>query len=156
MTRRVIFDATSHNTMRTIKRYENRKLYDTTAKSYVSMDDITRTIRAGEQVKVVENTSGEDITAKVLTQIILEEGKNSGSPISVTTLHELIRWGETMVEKGVGPIRDNVDRLVHNAMQRLLPMSNTTEVEQLRSRIADLEKALNTLVKQIEQKPAKP
>ncbi len=137
--------------MRLIKRYDNRKLYDTTAKSYISMDDITRTIREGDTVRVVENSSGDDITAKVLTQIILEEGKNSGSPISEATLHELIRWGESVVEKGVGPIRDGLDKLVHNSIQRLLPLSSNSEVDMLRARIGELEGALAQLLQKLEQ-----
>jgi polyhydroxyalkanoate synthesis repressor PhaR len=136
--------------MRLVKRYENRKLYDTTAKSYISMDDITAAIRSGDTVKVIDNTTGDDITAKVLTQIILEEGKNNGSPISEATLHELIRWGESVVEKGVGPIRDGLDKLVHNSIQRLLPLSNSSEVEQLRARIAELEGALAKLLASLE------
>jgi polyhydroxyalkanoate synthesis repressor PhaR len=137
--------------MRLIKRYDNRKLYDTTAKSYISMDDITRAIREGDTVRVVENSSGDDITAKVLTQIILEEGKNSGSPISEATLHELIRWGESVVEKGVGPIRDGLDKLVHNSIQRLLPLSSNSEVDMLRVRIGELEGALAQLLQKLEQ-----
>ncbi len=137
--------------MRLIKRYDNRKLYDTTAKSYISMDDITRTIREGDTVRVVENSSGDDITAKVLTQIILEEGKNSGSPISEATLHELIRWGESVVEKGVGPIRAGLDKLVHDSIQRLLPLSSNSEVDMLRARIGELEGALAQLLQKLEQ-----
>ncbi len=62
-----------------IKRYPNRKLYDTEAKSYVTLQDITRMIREVQDVQVVDNESGEDLTNLTLTQIILEQEKRTTS-----------------------------------------------------------------------------
>ena len=62
-----------------IKRYPNRKLYDTDAKRYVTLDDVTRLIQAGQEVHVVDYESGEDLTNLTLTQIILEQEKRSSS-----------------------------------------------------------------------------
>ncbi len=62
-----------------IKRYPNRKLYDTEAKSYVTLNDITRMIRNGQDVHVVDNESGEDLTNLTLTQIIFEQEKRSAN-----------------------------------------------------------------------------
>jgi polyhydroxyalkanoate synthesis repressor PhaR len=60
---------------RVIKRYANRKLYDTQRSRYVTLDQIADMIRAGEDVKIVDNNSKEDLTAITLAQIIFEEEK---------------------------------------------------------------------------------
>ena len=62
-----------------IKRYPNRKLYDTEAKRYVTLQDVTRLIQGGQEVQVVDYESGEDLTNLTLTQIILEQEKRSAS-----------------------------------------------------------------------------
>ncbi len=70
-----------------IKRYPNRKLYDTSVKRYITLDGIAGLIRDGQEVQVLDHTTGEDLTALTLTQIIFEqEKKNSGFlPRSVLT-----------------------------------------------------------------------
>ena len=55
-----------------IKRYSNRKLYDTQESRYVTLEEIEEMIRAGKEISVVDAASGEDLTAVTLTQIILE------------------------------------------------------------------------------------
>ena len=65
--------------IRVIKRYESRKLYDTEESRYVSLEDIARWVREGQQMQVVDNGTAEDVTAQVLTQIILDEGKRGTS-----------------------------------------------------------------------------
>ncbi len=77
-----------------IKRYPNRKLYDTEAKSYVTLDDITRMIRDGHDVQVVDNESGEDLTNITLTQIIFEQEKrNANGLVPRFLLTSIIRSG---------------------------------------------------------------
>jgi polyhydroxyalkanoate synthesis repressor PhaR len=56
---------------RTVKRYHNRKLYDTRESRYISLKNIEEMIRAEEEVKVIDNRSGEDITRQILIQVIL-------------------------------------------------------------------------------------
>ncbi len=60
---------------RLIKRYESRKLYDTEESRYVSLDELAEWIRTGKDVKVIDNATGADVTAQMLTQIILDEGR---------------------------------------------------------------------------------
>ena len=60
-------------TTRIIKRYANRKLYDTQESRYVTLDQISHMIRAGEDVQVLDNNSKEDLTSVTLAQIIFEE-----------------------------------------------------------------------------------
>ena len=67
-----------------VKRYANRKLYDTERSCYVTLDDIAIMIRAGDEVRVIDNKSGEDLTSVTLAQIIFEtEKKNSFMPLSL-------------------------------------------------------------------------
>ncbi|MCC7017887.1 MAG: polyhydroxyalkanoate synthesis regulator DNA-binding domain-containing protein [Rhodospirillales bacterium] len=75
-----------------IKRYANRKLYDTDRSCYVTLDDIALMIKAGDDVRVVDNKSGEDLTSVTLAQIIFEaEKKRSFMPLNL--LRDLIQGG---------------------------------------------------------------
>src|SRR5438128_11690448 len=75
-----------------IKRYTNRKLYDTVESRYVTLDEIAQMIKGGAEVKIVDNRSKEDLTSVTLAQIIFEEEKKrSQMPLGV--LREIIRHG---------------------------------------------------------------
>jgi polyhydroxyalkanoate synthesis repressor PhaR len=76
-----------------VKRYPNRKLYDTTAKRYVSLDILADLIRQGEDVQVVDHTTGDDLTVLVLAQIIAEEERKEGSFLPLPLLTSLIQAG---------------------------------------------------------------
>ncbi|WP_432215248.1 polyhydroxyalkanoate synthesis repressor PhaR [Sphingomicrobium maritimum] len=73
-----------------IKKYANRRLYDTDRSSYITLDDLSLLIREGREVEVVDAKSGEDITHQVLTQIIVEEEADGGGMLPVPFLRELI------------------------------------------------------------------
>ncbi len=97
--------------LRLIKRYGNRKLYDTSESRYITLDEIARLVRSGNDVKVIDNENGDDLTAITFAQIILEEEKRRSSLISLGLLRELVQHGEdtlaqlrTRVEKGVEAI----------------------------------------------------
>jgi polyhydroxyalkanoate synthesis repressor PhaR len=77
-----------------IKRYQNRKLYDTDASCYVTLDEIAEMIQQGEEVMVVDNRNQKDITAATLTQIIFEKQKRSESPVPISTLRHIIQQGD--------------------------------------------------------------
>jgi polyhydroxyalkanoate synthesis repressor PhaR len=83
--------------VRVIKRYPNRKLYDTEAKQYITLDGIATLIRQGEQVSVVDHASSEDLTALTLTQVIFEQEKRRSGFLPQSVLTGLIQaGGETM------------------------------------------------------------
>jgi polyhydroxyalkanoate synthesis repressor PhaR len=83
--------------MAVIKRYPNRKLYDTEAKQYITLKGIADLIRQGQEVQVVDHASGEDLTAVVLTQIIAEQEKKRNGFLPQAVLTGLIRsGGETL------------------------------------------------------------
>ena len=79
--------------MLTIKRYPNRKFYDTEEKRYITLDDIAHRIRRGREVQVIDHTNGEDITTVVLTQIIFEQEKKQTGFVPRTVLTGLVQAG---------------------------------------------------------------
>lgn len=79
--------------MPVIKRYPNRKLYDTEAKQYITLEGIADLIRSGKEVQVIDNASGEDLTALTLTQIIFEQEKKQSGLLPRSVLAGVIRAG---------------------------------------------------------------
>lgn len=80
-----------------IKRYPNRKLYDTEAKQYVTLEQIAQMIRAGHDVHVTDHESGEDLTTLTLSQIILDQEKRQAGFLPRSLMTDLIRsGGETL------------------------------------------------------------
>lgn len=79
--------------MPVIKRYANRKLYDTESRRYVTLEDLAEFIRSGEDVRVVDHVSGEDLTSVTLLQVIFEEEKKIGGLLPQVFLTRLIRAG---------------------------------------------------------------
>ena len=79
--------------MPVIKRYPNRKLYDTAAKRYVTLQDIAALIRQGQEVTVIDHASGEDLTAVTLSQVILEQAKKQEGFVPQAVLAGLVRAG---------------------------------------------------------------
>src|ERR671923_2740235 len=77
-----------------IKRYSNRKLYDTQESRYVTLDEIEEMIRAGKEIQVVDASSGDDLTSVTLTQIILDSERNHRANLPAAFLHQLIKHGE--------------------------------------------------------------
>ena len=134
---------------RQIKRYENRKLYDTEASAYVSLADIAQLVREGETVEVIDNATGKDLTAQTLTQIILEEGKRGHSTISTETLHELLRRSSDALDAGIEQIRHGVDDLVQQSLGRfnqLVQPPQHGELQQLRKQLSQLEDMLGRVL----------
>lgn len=79
--------------MPVVKRYPNRKLYDTAAKQYVSLDGLADMIRRGEPVQVIDHASGEDHTTLILTQIIVEQEKRGSGFLPLDVLTGLVQAG---------------------------------------------------------------
>lgn len=83
---------------RIVKRYQNRKLYDTQNSCYVTLDEIGQMVKQGEDVKVIDNRSGDDLTSVTMTQIIFEEEKKKKSLLPLATLRKIIQsGGESLV-----------------------------------------------------------
>ena len=88
-----------------IKRYQNRKLYDTQNSTYVTLDDIARLVKSGEDVQIVDNKTQDDLTAVTLTQIIFEEEKKKKSLLPLGVLRKII-------QEGGGTIKDFFEKTI--------------------------------------------
>jgi polyhydroxyalkanoate synthesis repressor PhaR len=104
-----------------IKRYSNRKLYDTQESRYVTLEEIEEMIRGGKEISVVDAGTGEDLTSVTLTQIILENERNHRTALPSAFLHQLIKHGEAW--------QDFVQRSVRSSLEGLI--SNQREMERV-------------------------
>jgi polyhydroxyalkanoate synthesis repressor PhaR len=111
-----------------IKRYTNRKLYDTVESRYVTLDEIAEMVKAGTEVRIVDNRSKEDLTSVTLAQIIFEEEKKT-SKMSLRTLKDLIRHGGERAVQLVGDtqaeLRGRVEAVRQAAEQRVQTLIKT-------------------------------
>src|SRR5579863_5927521 len=101
---------TSESPRRIIKRYSNRKLYDTQGSRYVTLLQIAEMVRAGEEVQIIDNNTKGDLTEVTLAQIIYEEQKAHARSVPLQTLKEIIL---TRTEKVLAELRDGpIGRLI--------------------------------------------
>lgn len=84
-----------------VKKYGNRRLYDTEASRYITLAELTQRIQSGIEVTVVDAKSGEDLTAGTLTQVIVE-GRGASKLLPVPLLHQLIRLGDDALAEFFG------------------------------------------------------
>ncbi len=82
--------AESEDRVAVVKKYANRRLYNTATSSYVTLDDLCKMVRAGENFVVYDAKTGEDLTRSVLTQIILEEDAKGRNLLPINFLRQLI------------------------------------------------------------------
>jgi polyhydroxyalkanoate synthesis repressor PhaR len=89
--------------IRVIKRYGggSRKLYDTEESRYISLREMAEWIRSGQELRVLDSRTDEDVTAQALAQVISEGERHGGSLLSSEFLHDLIRRGSTAVASSV-------------------------------------------------------
>jgi polyhydroxyalkanoate synthesis repressor PhaR len=128
--------------VRLIKRYGSRKLYDTEESRYVSLEEIGAWVREGQEIRVVDNDTSEDVTASTLAQVILEDTRRGSSPPN-ELLHELIRRGGELMSTGVEQLQQGVDRLLEVSVERLPPLKKIrNETAVLRQRLEELEATL--------------
>src|SRR5207253_648917 len=84
----------------------NRKLYDTQESRYVTLDDVAELVRGGEDLRIVDNENGEDLTAVTFAQVIFEEAKRKNGVLGLPVLRRLIQHGGAAVQE----ILSSVDR----------------------------------------------
>ena len=80
-----------------LKKYANRRLYDTEQSKYVTLTEVTQLIRNGRQVEVIDAKTKEDVTAFILTQILLEQAKNKNCLLPVPLLLLIIQFGDNVL-----------------------------------------------------------
>lgn len=101
-----------------IKRYTNRKLYDTVESRYVTLDEIAEMVKQGVEVQIVDNRTKEDLTSVTLAQIVFEEEKKKNQmPLSV--LREIIRRPQDSLNEITATVSQRVANLREEATHRL-------------------------------------
>ncbi len=124
-----------------IKRYQNRKLYDTQQSCYVTLDDIAKMIRTNEEVMVIDNKSKNDITAATLTQIIFEAEKKASQYAPLFTLREIIQTGNGSISNYLAKLgafpQDYMTKQVQNMVAQLeARMAGDDMKQNLENRVA--------------------
>ena len=116
-----------------IKKYANRKLYDTRTSRYITLDGIAQLVRDGHEIAVVDRAGGQDLTQVTLSQIVLEEEKKGPSRIVDAGGEMLQERGQALLDyvrrtlnvpndirHEVGRRRENLDRIADDAMEQTL------------------------------------
>lgn len=107
---------------RLIKRYGNRKMYDTEASRYVTLDNVAALVRHGEDLRIVDNDTNEDLTAVTFAQIIFEEEKRKAGVLGLPLLRGIIQRGETALHEVITSVdrgREAVIELAEKGMKQL-------------------------------------
>ncbi|MCP4576182.1 MAG: hypothetical protein GY846_07865 [Deltaproteobacteria bacterium] len=139
--------------MHNIKRYANRKLYDTKTKKYITLDKIAELLKAGEEVSVLNNKTGEDITAATVSQILARSKKGQTDNGASNVMIQLLRKGPgTLVDYGKKYISlwdraltmadEEIDRLVERLVteKEITPSEGSKLKKDMLNRAEDLKK----------------
>ena len=89
---------------RVVKRYSNRKLYDTVESRYVTLPQIAELVRKGEDVRIIDNNTKEDLTGVTLAQILYEEERKQSSALPLTALKDLINTSRERILSTLSPV----------------------------------------------------
>jgi polyhydroxyalkanoate synthesis repressor PhaR len=82
-----------------LKKYANRRLYDTEKRTFVSLSQVADLVKQGREIEISDDKTGEDVTAFILTQIVLEEAKKKTLLLPVSLLYLLIRYGDSALSE---------------------------------------------------------
>ncbi len=128
-----------------IKRYPNRKLYNTASKRYITLEGIAKLIRQGQEIQVIDHVTGDDLTALTLSQVILEQEKKRGDFLPRSVLTGLIQaGGETLgsLQRALAAplgLLHQVDQEIERRLQDLIRRGEMEEEEarRLLSKLVD-------------------
>jgi polyhydroxyalkanoate synthesis repressor PhaR len=137
-----------------VKKYANRRLYNTGSSSYVTLDDLSRMVRQGQHFVVHDAKTGEDLTRSILTQIILEEDGKGRNLLPISFLRQLIsfyddslraflpRYLELSMENFAGN-QEQIRRYIEGTLGRFFPMNQFEDMA--RQNMALFQRAANML-----------
>ena len=110
-----------------IKKYENRRLYNTLTSQYINQDQVAQLVRDGHDVRVVDAATGEDLTRMILAQIVLEDAKTPDSVFPLDVLRQMIlASGRATQENALRYMKTMMD-MYQNAYRALPPPMNPFE-----------------------------
>lgn len=148
--------------MITIKRYSNRKLYDTENSKYVTIDDIAELIKNNVEIRVIDNKTNEDITNVVMANVILKLEKNDSGFVHLKNLKEIIQnKGDSIsnyISKTKVTIKNEVDKIIKRGEEELKESVNNIflnnflkEISLLKEKISKLEDEIKYLKDKIDK-----
>jgi polyhydroxyalkanoate synthesis repressor PhaR len=145
--------------VRVIKRYANRKLYDTEDSRYVTLNEIAALVKADEDVRIVDNRSGEDLTEVTLAQILFEEQKKQKTRMPLSLLKDLISSsGETIsdfiqrkVTKPVASLKEEAEKKV-DGIRRMGESTVEDTAKQVRDFFSSTQVSLDEIQKKIDDR----
>lgn len=141
-----------------IKRYQNRKLYDTQHSTYVTLDDIAKLIKAGDDVQIIDNRNKEDLTAVTLAQIIFEEEKKKKSLLPLGTLKKIIQDGgdtikdfvEKTIDTGVSSLskaKEGAEKVIYRIKEEFTPDDDGNIFQEVLHKTQDFSKKIDEKIK---------
>ncbi|MBA3914510.1 MAG: pesticin [Acidobacteriales bacterium] len=104
-----------------IKKYENRRLYDSTNSRYVNLDEVARMVQDGSDVQVLDAATGEDLTRLVLTQIIVEHAKGPNSPFPLDVLRQMVMASGRATQESALNYMRAILQMYQNAVRVMAP-----------------------------------
>ena len=104
-----------------IKKYENRRLYDTTNSRYINQDEVAQMVQDGYEVQVVDASTGEDLTRLVLTQIIMEQAKAPKSAFPLDVLRQMVVASGKATQENTLKYMKAVLDMYQNAFRAMAP-----------------------------------
>jgi len=113
-----------------IKKYENRRLYNTLTSQYINQDQVAQLVRDGYDVQVVDAATGEDITRLILAQIVLEDAKTPDSVFPLDVLRQMIVASGKATQEGALRYMKAMLDMYQNAYRALTPSMNPFELLQ--------------------------
>ncbi len=152
-----------------IKRYENRKLYDSSRSTYITLEEIAGLVREGKEIRVVDAKTNEDLTRTTLAQIIMEGERQKKHLLPLSFMYQLIKYGESIQgvyqeylssgfeafmasqQEAQKRLREWAEAHGGEESQAAPPKASSdreasvkTEVEQLKRKLEELERRLKT------------
>jgi polyhydroxyalkanoate synthesis repressor PhaR len=132
--------------MRIIKRYSNRKLYDTESKRYVTLEEVSALVKGGQDVRVLDNATSEDLTNVTLSQILLEKEKQHKNSLPRSFLTGVLQSGarlrDSILARADAVLGDRVEEAL-----RGLRVPTRGDLAALEKRVADLEAKIDSIGK---------
>jgi hypothetical protein len=136
--------------MKLIKRYSNRKLYDTERSSYVTLEEISQMVRDGSELRIVDNKSGEDITSVTLAQIVFEQEKKDKRTLPMQALRDMIRSPSDFISR----LSRDVTDMREDAMSQVEKVKRTAAQQQAEV-VAPVREFLDSIPRALEEVQAR-
>ena len=155
-----------------IKKYENRRLYDTAGSRYVNLEDVAQMVRDGTEVQVVDAATGEDLTRLILTQIIMEDAKGRDSAFPLDMLRQMVMTSGANSQEALLKYMKTTLEMYQNAYRTFAPAATPldfmqtmmgsawppkpSEAPKPESEVSELRRRLEELERQFSEKQTRP